>query len=484
MAASQALVEQHYGHRGMLPLLEALHAQTDAKAGAIIDMFMKDRGVEGRVSNLRAGMASPDTDAKALDRLNGELAAVLQRSELYGRYMRTQYDAAVTLSKATHGEEATGNPSPIIDLRAHMAPLISAFITLEEAALKESVGRAIAINSLEVPDDLTTTVVEDTFFVVSKSARRALSTLSADTVCVTLNNSRAVLEDQYLALFRAQVQTGLGKGGIADVLQGKFRTGLGLSSKLRAAAEQEDEDSATAQLEVVLNNVVTSRDYISKLMKSLEKESRAHFSTAPVTDRSKITSCIEDLGITANLFDNLAKEGAHQHCVAVTSGRVRKLVDEIPSYAIDESAMAGLSDGTPFVNDVINGISMICNQLRPRLVSELFDVFVGSMVDDLVRQLETGAMQTDFSRLGGVQFDIDLRVLLQFMTGIAQWTVREKFLRVNQIATLLSIERVSEVGEYIGPSSQMNWKLTPSEIKRILGCRNDFDKREIDRIVM
>lgn len=46
-------------------------------------------------------------------------------------------------------------------------------------------------------------------------------------------------------------------------------------------------------------------------------------------------------------------------------------------------------------------------------------------------------------KLGGLQFDKELRSLLAYLTTITTWTIRDKFARLTQMATILNLERVT-----------------------------------------
>ena len=47
-----------------------------------------------------------------------------------------------------------------------------------------------------------------------------------------------------------------------------------------------------------------------------------------------------------------------------------------------------------------------------------------------------------FSQLGGLQFDKELRSLVAYLTTVTTWTIRDKFARLTQMATILNLERV------------------------------------------
>lgn len=45
-------------------------------------------------------------------------------------------------------------------------------------------------------------------------------------------------------------------------------------------------------------------------------------------------------------------------------------------------------------------------------------------------------------QLGGLQFDKELRSLIAYLTTVTTWTIRDKFSRLSQMATILNLERV------------------------------------------
>lgn len=47
-----------------------------------------------------------------------------------------------------------------------------------------------------------------------------------------------------------------------------------------------------------------------------------------------------------------------------------------------------------------------------------------------------------FPQLGGLQFDKELRSLIAYLTTVTTWTIRDKFARLSQMATILNLERV------------------------------------------
>jgi hypothetical protein len=85
--------------------------------------------------------------------------------------------------------------------------------------------------------------------------------------------------------------------------------------------------------------------------------------------------------------------------------------------------------------------------------------------------------------LGGLQFDRELRSLVNFLTGVTSQTVRDRFARLHQMNTVLKLEEPNEVLEYYGGSSSgVTWRLTPMEVRQVLNLRIDFRSDEIRKL--
>lgn len=76
-----------------------------------------------------------------------------------------------------------------------------------------------------------------------------------------------------------------------------------------------------------------------------------------------------------------------------------------------------------------------------------------------------------------------------YLTSATSWSVRDKLARLNQIATVLNLERVSELTDFYNPSdsggaaaSATAWRLTPNEIRKLLSLRIDFKVEDIKKL--
>lgn len=69
------------------------------------------------------------------------------------------------------------------------------------------------------------------------------------------------------------------------------------------------------------------------------------------------------------------------------------------------------------------------------------------------------------------------------LSELTSRTVRDKFARLSQMATLLSLEAVSEVLDFWGDNSgALAWRLTESDVRQVLAQRTDFSRAQIQAL--
>lgn len=66
--------------------------------------------------------------------------------------------------------------------------------------------------------------------------------------------------------------------------------------------------------------------------------------------------------------------------------------------------------------------------------------------------------------------DREVRSLGQYLTSATSWSVRDKMARLTQIATLLNLEKITEVNEY-WEESNVAWRITKPELAKVLMLR-------------
>lgn len=196
---------------------------------------------------------------------------------------------------------------------------------------------------------------------------------------------------------------------------------------------------------------------------------------APV-DRERVKSCLSELNEMSNNFKKALSVGMEQ-LVATVSPRIRPVLDNVAtiSYELSEADYAENELNDSWVQRLLHAVETNVAWLQPLMTANNYDSFVHLVIDFIVKRLEVIMMQKRFNQLGGLQLDRDARTLVSHFSSMTQRTVRDKFSRLTQMATILNLEKVSEILDFWGENSgPMTWRLTPAEVRRVLGLRVDF----------
>ena len=135
--------------------------------------------------------------------------------------------------------------------------------------------------------------------------------------------------------------------------------------------------------------------------------------------------------------------------------------------------------------------------LEEGLTPDMYTVLVGAVIGAMAGKMESAILRgsSNFTQLGGLQFDRDVRNLIQLLAPIAPGApVRERLGRLTQAAALISFETVDEVAEFYGgggssPSmteggttEKSLWKLAPSELRQVMALRVDWLPEDLQRL--
>lgn len=110
-------------------------------------------------------------------------------------------------------------------------------------------------------------------------------------------------------------------------------------------------------------------------------------------------------------------------------------------------------------------------KLKENLSSKNQDILTGLMASETAILFEKNILKCSFNKYGGLRLDKEIRVLINYLTSLTSWSIREKFARLSQITILLSLESLDELFEYWNSPLAITWRLTPNEIRQILLLR-------------
>lgn len=314
-------------------------------------------------------------------------------------------------------------------------------------------------------------MVDDVFFVLRKSASRAISSRNVPCSCSVLSLMNTLLSQNY-----------------TFILQQKINSGP--TTFLQSLLAKEEEEEASKEKEVVSdygtywNNVQTSINYIMKLREELEQRIESNY---PVSkERETVSSILADLSKTASDLEKLMESGGRRLCEVLLT-QLTSALHEITAfdYQLDEENYEHISEMETWPHHVVARVEEFSNRLMPRLTTENHAHVIDGLISTLVHKFEAQLLQKKFNQLGGLQLDRDIRFLVTRFSELSQSAIREKFSRLTQMGTILCFESVEEMLDYWGDEGgSINWKLSPGEIKSILRLRTDFSETNISALLL
>ncbi|MCL7041635.1 hypothetical protein MKW94_009901 [Papaver nudicaule] len=451
------------GEDGIVYAIIELQEECDSRGTLVLRKYMEFRrlsSVESEIVSYSKNILSVGTvegpDPREVEMYLEEILTLMQLGEEYTGFMVSKIQGLRSVDPEL-GPRATkafrsGSFSKVIQ------EITGFYVILEEFFMVENVRKAIKIDEY-APDSLTTSMVDDAFYVLQSCCRRAISTSGMNSVLAILSGAMNLLSNEY-----------------QEALQHKMREpNLGAKLFLGGVGVQK----TGTEIATALNNMDVSGEYVLKLRQGIEEQCAEIF-PAPA-DREKIKSCLSELGEMSTGFKQILNAGMEQ-LVSTVTPRIRPVLDMVGtvSYELSEAEYAENEVNDPWVQKLLHAVETNATWLQPTMTSSNYDSFVHLIIDFIVKRLEVIMMQKKFSQLGGLQLDRDARALVSHFSGMTQRTVRDKFARLTQMATILNLEKVSEIldfwGENAGP---MTWRLTPAEVRRVLGLRVDFKPEAI-----
>ncbi|CAA3014393.1 conserved oligomeric Golgi complex subunit 4 [Olea europaea subsp. europaea] len=445
------------GEDGIVYAICELHEECDSRGSIILKKYMEYRKLAKLTSDinsyksnlLSAGAEGPDP--REVELYLEEILSLTQLGEDYTEYMVSKIRGLTSVDpelvpRATKAFRS-GNFSKVAQ------DVTGYYVILEGYFMVENVRKAIKIDE-HVPDSLTTSMVDDVFYVLQSCCRRAISTSNINSVIAVLSSASSLLGGEY-----------------GEALQQQMREpNLGAKLFLGGVGVQK----TGTEIATALNNMDVSSEYVLKLCHEIEKQCAEVF-PAPV-DRERVKSCLSELNEMSNNFKKALSVGMEQ-LVATVSPRIRPVLDNVAtiSYELSEADYAENELNDSWVQRLLHAVETNVAWLQPLMTANNYDSFVHLVIDFIVKRLEVIMMQKRFNQLGGLQLDRDARTLVSHFSSMTQRTVRDKFSRLTQMATILNLEKVSEILDFWGENSgPMTWRLTPAEVRRVLGLRVDF----------
>ncbi|KAF6077128.1 component of oligomeric golgi complex 4 [Phyllostomus discolor] len=479
----QPIVETYYGPGRLYTLIKYLQVECDRQVEKVVDKFIKQRNYHQQFRHVQSNLRNSATEKiepRELDPILTEVTLMNARSELYLSFLRKRISSDFEVGDSMASEEVKQEHQKCLDkllnnclLSCTMQELIGLYITMEEYFMRETVNKAVALDTYE-KGQLTSSMVDDVFYIVKKCIGRALSSSSIDCLCAMINLATTELESDFRDVLCNKLRMGFPATTFQDIQRGVTSAVNIMHSSLQQGKFDtkgiESTDEAKLSFLVTLNNVEICSENISTLKKTLESDCTKLFSQGIGGEQAqaKFDSCLSDLAAVSNKFRDLLQEGLTE-----LNNTAIKPQEEFNDYEAND----------PWVQQFILNLEQQMAEFKASLSPVIYDNLTSLMTSFVAAELERVVLKSTFNRLGGLQFDKELRSLIAYLTTVTTWTIRDKFARLSQMATILNLERVTEILDYWGANSgPLTWRLTPAEVRQVLALRIDFRGEDIKRL--
>uniref|UniRef100_A0A8C2V3D0 Conserved oligomeric Golgi complex subunit 4 n=1 Tax=Chinchilla lanigera TaxID=34839 RepID=A0A8C2V3D0_CHILA len=475
----QPIVETYYGPGRLYTLIKYLQIECDRQVEKVVDKFTKQRDYQQQfrlVQNNLRNSAPEKIEPRELDPILTEVTLMNARSELYLRFLRKRISSDFEVGDSMASEEVKQEHQKCLDkllnnclLSCTMQELIGYYITMEEYFMRETVNKAVALDTYE-KGQLTSSMVDDVFYIVKKCIGRALSSSSIDCLCAMINLATRELEADFRGVLSNKLRMGFPATTLQDIQRGVTSAVNIMHSSLQQGKFDTKGIESTDEAKL---------SFLSDCTKLFSQGIGGEQAQA------KFDSCLSDLAAVSNKFRDLLQEGLAELNSTAVKPQVQPWINTFlsVSHNIEEEEFNDYEANDPWVQQFILNLEQQMSEFKASLSPVIYDSLTSLLTSLVAVELEKVVLKSSFNRLGGLQFDKELRSLIAYLTTVTTWTIRDKFARLSQMATILNLERVTEILDYWGANSgPLTWRLTPAEVRQVLALRIDFRHEDIKRL--
>lgn len=482
----QQAVEEEFGPENFVVVVRGLLDEADVQGIKVIDKFAKDNA---KVFASQSGCEIRDVGA-----VLEETAMITQRVQQFNAYIRGVAHSVVEMIQDTMefvktlpvGHNPTDGLPVDTKLLHRVQELVPSYVLVEQNFLLQSVEKAVTETDCldpSEPDVMTTTMIDESFFIMQESLMRSVTTCDINAVCAVVNNVNAAIVGELrqaltsnLAESRRVYSNWLSHPkNLAPAKPGEHPLAslfLDQEGKLRSPL------TAALSWPHSMNNLQQSLENLDRLKETVEETFDEYFpSEGPDKDkREMFQHCISALGASKTdleaLHSNQCKDG-----LVILKAHLRPLLDPLDKldYNISEAQYADFQVNDPFAKAFNAQAAAIHQHIKGVLNSCSAEEIMQQMAEQTCRRIEKATLTKRFSLFGALQFESDVRAICSFFTSVSEQALRHKFARLFEMSSLLNLESLEELRELC---SELKWRLAPEEVRKLLMSRTDFEATE------
>jgi len=311
------------------------------------------------------------------------------------------------------------------------------------------------------------------FYILKKCSERAFSTCDMNSACAIVNLLNSMLQTLY-------------KDQLSSKLAVCWEKTQHLT-QLLFAQDQGNQEKVESSIITALNNIQVSAAHIGTLKNHLMAHTMDVFEHVPAAIKMA-THCLDGLGDTRDSYMRIV----HQYIAKFVKDQVSKvsgpkalgtLLERFgqQNYELKEGDYLTREANDSYIPTLLLALESQHKAMNGRLTQSNLELMLSALANHIVNSIETYAMRKRFTFWGGLQFDKDVRKISSLFNKLSTKPIRDKFSRLLQIASLLQVDKVEEILDYWTSDAQV-WRLSPMDVKAVLGLRVEFSKAAINKI--
>eukprot|EP01026_Neomeris_dumetosa_P040603 TRINITY_DN3354_c0_g2_i1.p1 TRINITY_DN3354_c0_g2~~TRINITY_DN3354_c0_g2_i1.p1 ORF type:complete len:633 (+),score=105.29 TRINITY_DN3354_c0_g2_i1:50-1948(+) len=372
------MVSENFGQEASEEFVIGMHSQADGAVTRLLQRFAEFYRLSAVVERLRPQQSGATVDPIQIEKYLAAIVAVCQRCGEYNRLIVDKLKVILSpkpVPRAVIGKLQTGV------FNTKVRECVGWYLSMEEFYLDESVRKAISINEV-VEESLTSSMVEDTFYILKTAGMRTLAVQDVQCAAAIITQLNNVLANTYMQA----------------LVSGLQQAPTQVTNALKAG----EADPPPAIAIVAVNNCEISKEYVDKLGKELQNGAAQVFRA--VGDVERVGTLIEDLSKTAHDMVRLLNSAMDQLALGVLSKLKEGLESiQVTDYLVKDEEFQDVEGQSSWVSIVCNELQFTHDWLNLNMTLSALELLLGMMVSKIAQRAEAVLKQKKFNQLFGLQ---------------------------------------------------------------------------------
>lgn len=498
----QPVVDKYYGAGKMTIVIKRLLDECDRVVRLTLDSWREDRSIKRKLLDVSSSSFSiapamsrkqpsqddDELDPREIDKLLSEIAGMSGRWYLFRKFLVEQLQdedveediqsgriAPVSRGLNHEGHQSQTNDDLNVwgsDIQPDLLQLVESssshqefdellmnyYVPMETWYMRTIIDKAHRLSSPDLSQSpVTTTTPDDVFYILKTVYSRVLSAGSFKHIERMTDLLKDFMDYDYA-------------GGIKKKLDEVYRTTANTGGGGRG--EKSERECRTSFI-ILLNDLDLSSSHMERLTKDL----LGHQTITQLfldAEQPHVKRVISSLTGSVAKFRSALKAGVEQLFNQLMRPKLRTLIPDVfkdVSYVLDEDSYNTAEQYDVVRKRFVKMWEGLVDGYKDAFTDSNYRMLFGLALDVVARPWEKYILTLHFSELGAVRFDRDLRSIMAYLSSQSIYgDIREKFVRLQQISSLLNLDNEEDVdGFYSG--SGISWTFSLQDAKNVVALK-------------